>query len=260
MLLVIDAGNTNIVFALYDGKDKRGSWRIATDAQRTADQYAVWLNSVMALKGLKAGAISCAIIGSVVPDATFNLQRLCIDHLEATPLIIGRDKLDYGIDIHMDRPEEVGADRILNAVAAFERYGGPAIVIDFGTATTFDIVGADGSYSGGIIAPAAGHSLDALHRIAAKLPRVDIAKPESVIGKSTVSGMQSGIYWGYVSLIEGLVKRIQLEYGATMRVIATGGLAPMFAGSTDAIDDVDPDLTLRGLVLVYQRNAHLCAA
>ncbi len=255
LLLAVDVGNTNIVFALYREMDKVGSWRISTDAHRTADQYAVWLHSVLTLKQIAIGSIDQAIIGSVVPDATFNLERLCLEHLDTRPLIVGRDPLQFGVPVEMDRPEEVGADRIVNAVATYERYGGPAIVVDFGTATTFDVVGENGAYCGGIIAPAAGHSLDALHRVAAKLPRVDIVRPARVIGKSTVSGMQSGIYWGYIGLIEGLIRRIEAEYGREMQVIATGGLAPMFAEATDSIDSVDPDLTLRGLVLVYRRNA-----
>ncbi len=254
MLLAIDVGNTNIVFALFDGADKRGQWRSATDPRRTADEYAVWLGNLMAMRGFDPHAIQNAIIASVVPDATFNLRRLCEEHLRCQPMVVGETGVDLGIRIAVDRPEEVGADRLVNAVAGYDRYGGPAILIDFGSATTFDVVGNDGAYLGGVIAPAANHSLDALHRVAAKLPKVDIVRPRSVIGTGTVTAMQSGIYFGYLGLIEGLVSRIQAELGTSSRVIATGGLASMFADATDSIEVADPDMTLRGLLLIFQRN------
>jgi len=187
-----------------------------------------------------------------VPAATYNLVKLCRDYIEAEPLVVGQPEVDLGIPV---RAQQVGADRLVNAVAAFERYGGPLIVIDFGTATTFDIIGEDGGYEGGVIAPAAEHSVDALYRMAAQLPRVAIEPPEQVIGRATVPAMKSGVYWGYVGLIEGLVARIKAEYGKPMKVIATGGLAPVYAEATEVIEVTEPDLTLRGLILIQRANA-----
>lgn len=254
MLLAIDAGNTNIVFAIYEGDVQRGSWRCATDPRRTADEYAVWLSQLMALRGLIPKDVTEAILGSVVPGATFNLIRLCRDHFGTAPLVVGDPSVELGIVVNLDRPEEVGADRLVNAVAAAVGYEPPLIIIDFGTATTFDVVDSRGSYCGGAIAPGINLSLEALHMAAAKLPRVDIVQPDRVIGKGTVSAMQSGIFWGYIGLIEGLVLRIRAEYGAQMTVIGTGGLAVLFAKATNVIEHVDRDLTLRGLRLIHQRN------
>ena len=251
MLLVIDQGNTNAVFALYEGERQRGKWRASKDPRRTADEYAVWLTQLMALKDLKLSDIEEAIIASVVPAANFNLVTFCQKYLNTEPMVVGQAGIDIGIPV---RAEQVGADRLVNAVAAFERHGGPLIVIDFGTATTFDIVGEDGGYDGGIIAPAAEHSVEALYRMAAQLPRVAIEPPEQVIGRATVPAMKSGVYWGYVALIEGLVARIKAEYGKPMKVIATGGLAPTYAEATKAIEEVDPDITLRGLRLIHRAN------
>ncbi len=255
MLLVIDSGNTNVVFAVYDGDEQRAQWRASSDPRRTADEYAVWLTQLMALKKLTPGDINHAIIANVVPAATFNLKQLCTRYFATEPLVVGDRGVNLGIPVRIERPEQVGADRLVNAVAAHQDYGGPLIVIDFGTATTFDIVGADGAYEGGIIAPAAQHSVEALYRVAAQLPRVTIEPPEQVIGKATVPAMKSGVYWGYVGLIEGIVARIKSEYGTAMKVIATGGLAPLFAEATDAIEASDQDLTLRGLVLIWRANA-----
>ncbi len=255
MLLVIDQGNTNAVFAVYKGDDQRGKWRASTDAKRTADEYAVWLAQLMALRDLALADIEEAVIASVVPAATYNLVKLCRDYLETEPLVVGRPEVNLGIPV---RAQQVGADRLVNAVAAFERYGGPLIVIDFGTATTFDIIGEDGGYEGGVIAPAAEHSVDALYRMAAQLPRVAIEPPEQVIGRATVPAMKSGVYWGYVGLIEGLVARIKAEYGKPMKVVATGGLAPVYAQATEAIEITEPDLTLRGLILIQRANAGKC--
>ncbi len=252
MLLVIDQGNTNAVFAVYEGERQRGKWRASTDAKRTADEYAVWLAQLMALRDLELADIEEAVIASVVPAATYNLVKLCRDYVETEPLVVGRPEVDLGIPV---RAQQVGADRLVNAVAAFERYGGPLIVIDFGTATTFDIIGEDGGYEGGVIAPAAEHSVDALYRMAAQLPRVAIEPPEQVIGRATVPAMKSGVYWGYVGLIEGLVARIKAEYAKPMKVIATGGLAPVYAEATEAIEVTEPDLTLRGLILIHRANA-----
>jgi type III pantothenate kinase len=257
MLLAIDSGNTNVVCAVYDGDELRGSWRAATNPNRTADEYAVWLIQLMALSGLAPGDIGATIIGSVVPEATFNLVRLCQRYFGSEPLMVGRPDCFLGIGVDVDMPkEEVGADRVANAVAAQDRYQPPLIVLDFGTATTFDIVDRMGNYCGGVIAPGINLSLRALDMAAAQLPRIGIRRPPTVVGRSTVPAMQSGVFWGYVGLIEGLVQRIRAERGEAMEVIATGGLAPLMAGATEVINRVDPDLTLWGLRLIYRRNSN----
>lgn len=253
MLMVVDAGNTNIVFAVHDGETWVGIWRIATDDQRTSDEYAVWLLSLFNLSGLKPGQIERAVIGTVVPAALYHLRRLCRAYFKVEPLV-ARAQLDWGFPIRIDNPDEVGADRLLNALAAHQAYGGPLVVVDFGTATTFDVVDRDGGYLGGVIAPGINLSIEALHKAAARLPRIGIGRPQAVIGRSTVPAMQSGVYWGYVGLIEGLVARIQAEYGGPLKVIATGGLAPLLAEGTMAIERIDPDLTLDGLRLLALRN------
>jgi type III pantothenate kinase len=255
MLLVIDAGNTNIVFAVHDGKDVRAEWRAVTETTRTADEYAVLLSPLLALNGLTFDDLDSAIIATVVPAALFDLRLLCRRYLKCEPLVVGDPNLDLGIEIHIDRPEAVGADRLVNTVAAHERYKGALIVVDFGTATTFDIVSARGDYEGGVIAPGANLSAEALHKGAAMLPRVAIQRTQSVIGKDTVPAMQSGLFWGYIGLIEGLVARIKDEYGEPMTVIGTGGLANLFHKQTTVIDHLDPDLTIRGLVMIHARNA-----
>lgn len=254
MLLAIDSGNTNIVFAVYDGDERRGEWRAASDAKRTADEYGVWLAQLMTIDGLKREDITEAIIATVVPETLFSLKTLCRKYFSSDPMIIGDPSVDIGVGVLVNAPDEVGADRLVNAAAAHWRYGGPLIVIDFGTATTFDIVDADGNYFGGVIAPGINLSLDALHMAAAKLPRVAVQKPDTVIGKRTVPAMMSGVYWGYVGLIEGLLSRIVAEFGSPMAVVATGGLAPLFAEATSSIQHLDPDLTLRGLAEVHRRN------
>ena len=254
MLLAIDSGNTNIVFAIYDGDERRGEWRAASDAKRTADEYAVWLTQLMAISGLSRDDVTAAIIATVVPETLFDLKSLCRNYFDTEPMIIGDPSVDIGVGILVNEPDEVGADRLVNAASAHWRYGGPLIVIDFGTATTFDIVDEKGNYYGGVIAPGINLSLDALHLAAAKLPRVAVQRPETVIGKRTIPAMMSGVYWGYVGLIEGLLSRIQTEFGSTMTVVATGGLAPLFAEATEAIQHLDSDLTLRGLAEIYQRN------
>ena len=255
MLLAIDAGNTNIVFAVYDGKDVRAEWRAVTKTTRTADEYAVLLAPLLSLNGLSFADFDAAIIATVVPAALFDLRQLCRRYLHCEALVVGDPSVDLGIEVRIDRPEAVGADRLVNAVAAHERYKGALIVVDFGTATTFDIVGANGDYEGGVIAPGVNLSAEALHKAAAMLPRVAVARTQSVIGKDTVPAMQSGLYWGYIGLVEGLVARIKEEYGKPMTVIATGGLAKVFYRQTPAIDHHDPDLTIRGLVQIYARNA-----
>jgi type III pantothenate kinase len=254
MLLAIDAGNTNIVFAVYDGDQVKAQFRASTKDTRTADEYYVWLAQLMQLEGLDPKDITAAIIACVVPQALFNLRRLCAKYFKQTPLVVGESDVDVGILINTDRPSAVGADRIVNALAAHRDYGGDLIVIDFGTATTFDIVGARGSYEGGIIAPGVNLSMEALHLAAAQLPRVAIERPQAVIGKDTVPAMQSGVYWGYLGLIEGLVTRIKAEYGKPMKVIATGGLANLFRQNTLMIEALDGDLTIRGLLYIYELN------
>ncbi|MGH6988603.1 MAG: type III pantothenate kinase [Stellaceae bacterium] len=254
MLLAINANNTNTVFAVWDGARLKGSWRAATAGQRTADEYVVWLDHLLALDGLGRADIDGAVIASVVPEVDFNLVTLCRKYCGTDPVIVGKAGVKLGIRALVDRPEEVGADRLINTVAAHDRYQGPLIVVDFGTATTFDVVDGDGNYAGGVIAPGINLSLRALHLAAAKLPAVPIRRPARVIGRDTVSHMQSGIYWGYVGLIEGLVKRIGDEFGAPLKTIATGGLAPLFDGSTPALGTVDPTLSLWGLRLIYELN------
>ena len=257
MLLAIDAGNTNTVFAVYDGEEQRGIWRAATDARRTADEHFVWLAQLMQVEGVSPKAVDAAIISTVVPASLFNLTRLCQRYFDTDAIVVGDPGVDLGIEVKLDNPGEVGADRLVNAVAAKSAYGGPLILIDFGTATTFDVIDAAGDYVGGIIAPGANLSMEALHMAAAKLPLVAVRQPQQVVGGNTVQAMQSGIFYGYVSLIEGLVERIRKEREEpNLRAIATGGLAPLFYGATDAIHAVDRDLTLRGLLEIYERNAH----
>ncbi len=254
MLLVIDSGNTNIVFAVFNGDRLVGEWRSSTRSDRTADEYGVWLGQLMDLEGISRKDVSHAIAASVVPANVFTLKTLCRRYFNTEPLVVGEPTVKLGLEVLMDRPEEVGADRLVNAVAAHSKYDGPLVIIDFGTATTFDVVDGDGNYRGGCICPGINLSLEALHSAAAQLPRVAIGRPQQVIGKATVPAMKSGIYWGYVGLIEGLCHRISQEFGAPMTVVATGGLAPLFMDATDAIQHLDQDLTLRGLLEIHRKN------
>ncbi|MGB4101238.1 MAG: type III pantothenate kinase [Alphaproteobacteria bacterium] len=255
MLLAIDAGNTNIVFAVFSGKELLGSWRAQTKADRTADEHAVFLRAWLKESKLDPGGLEAAIISSVVPDANFHLARLCTVYLKLQPLFIGDPRLDIGVKVRIDRPEEIGADRLVNTVAALAQHKPPFLIVDFGTATTIDYIDAAGDYCGGVIAPGANLSLQALHMAAAKLPRVAMAKPPSLIGTNTVGAMQSGIFWGYIGMLEGLVARMQEEIGQKTPVIATGGLSGLFATATDLFTHRDVDLTLRGLQIVYERNS-----
>jgi type III pantothenate kinase len=239
---------------VFDGDTMRGQWRAATDARRTADEHAVWFGQLMAREELKLGDIDHVVLSTVVPQCLSALRTLCERYCGCTPLVVGEPGVELGIGVNVAQPAEVGADRLVNAVGAHKRYDGPLIIIDFGTATTFDAVNADGSYEGGIIAPGINLSLEALHRAAAQLPRVAVSRPERVIAKSTVPAMQSGVYWGYIGLIEGIVGRMKDEYGGAMTVVATGGLAPLFSDGTSVIDETDPDLTIRGLLEIYRRN------
>jgi type III pantothenate kinase len=258
MLLAIDVGNTNIVFALCEGDRIVHRWRISTDGQRTADEYAVWLHQLMALEGVAMGTVDAAIISTVVPPTLFNLQRLCRKYFEVEPLVVAVGGIDMGLGIALPNPAEVGADRLVNAVAAHAIWPGDLIIIDFGTATTFDVVSADGAYQGGAIAPGINLSMEALYQAAAKLPRIAVEPPPGTlgaIGKGTVHAMQSGLFWGYVGLIEGLVARLAAEMPSAPTVIATGGLATLFQRHTPAIAHVDGDLTIRGLIRLHQLNA-----
>jgi type III pantothenate kinase len=255
MLLAIDSGNTNIVFAVFgDDGAVLGEWRSSTNANRTADEFGIWLQQLLQLQGLSREDINASIIATVVPATLFSLKTLCRKYFNCEPLVVGDEGVDIGIAVHVDRPDEVGADRLVNALAAHEKHGGPLIIVDFGTATTFDIIDENGGYVGGVIAPGVNLSSEALHQAAAQLPRVAVERPQNVIGTSTVPAMQSGIFWGYISLIEGLVKRIQKERNEEMDVIATGGLAPLFTQSTDVIRVADDELILRGLLAIYRRN------
>ncbi len=230
MLLAIEQGNTNTLFAVHDGESWIAQWRTATEASRTADEYAVWLTQLLAMRDIALASLSGCILSSVVPQLRIN------------------------------KPSEAGADRLVNAIGAHLVYPGDLIVIDSGTATTFDIIAADGAFEGGAIAPGINLSLQALHEAAAMLPRIAIQRPERVIGKDTVSNMQSGVFWGYVGLIEGMVTRIKAEWGRPMTVVGTGGVASLFEGATDSIDRFDPDLTIRGLLEIWRRNTHLRGA
>ncbi|MDA0239550.1 MAG: type III pantothenate kinase [Proteobacteria bacterium] len=255
MLLAIDSGNTNVVFAVFgdDGK-KQGEWRAATEANRTADEFGAWLEQLMARDGVTPGDIDAAIVATVVPDNLMHLQTLCSKYFDCDPLVVGSPDINLGIAINVDHPDEVGADRLCDAVAAHASYDGPLLILDFGTATTFDVVSADGSYEGGVICPGINLSLDALHSAAAQLPRVAVAQPPTVIGRSTIGQMQSGIFYGHVTMIEGMTKRICEEFGHDLTVIATGGLAGAFSSATGSIHHADPDLTLRGLLIIHQLN------
>lgn len=253
MLLAIDAGNTNLVFALVDGGEIKARWRIATDPRRTADEYAVWLHQLLELEGHSKSDVDAVIIGTVVPRALHNLEVLSAKYFHVQPLIAGQGTAAWPIALDVDEPHNVGADRALNAIAAHAKHEGDLIVIDFGTATTFDVVDFSGAYKGGIIAPGINLSLDALVTAAAKLPRVAIEAPEdvSVIGRTTESQMIIGIYWGYVAMLEGLTARLKSEIGRPVKVVATGGLATLFDKHTDVFDAVEPDLTVQGLSLLH---------
>lgn len=261
MLLAVDAGNTNLVFALVNGGTIKARWRIATDPRRTADQYAVWLHQLLELEGYSKSDVTAVMIGTVVPRALHNLEVLASKYFRVEPLIAGQGKAEWPLKLDVDEPHNVGADRALNAIAAHAKHEGDLIVIDFGTATTFDVVGSTGAYRGGIIAPGINLSLDALVSAAAKLPRIAIEAPtsNSVIGRTTESQMIIGIYWGYIAMIEGLTERMKREISGPVKVIATGGLATLFDKHTNAFDAIEPDLTIQGLSLLYDMAASTSA-
>ncbi len=252
MLLAINANNTNVKFGLFEGDRMVGDWRIRTESSRTSDEYMVWLSQLLALAGIDRALIKETIIATVVPQALFHLRMFCERHLAAPPLVIGEPGVELGIRVLMDKPNEVGADRLANAVGGHLLYPGPLIIVDFGTATSFDITDAEGNFIGGAIAPGINLSLEALHMATAKLPRIALEAPSRVIGKDTLGAMQSGVYWGYVGLIEGLVSRIAKEFGAPFTVIATGGLAPLFVGATPVIAHLEPEITMKGLVEIHR--------
>ncbi len=255
MLLAIDVGNTNIVFAVFDDDGNiAGQWRLSTIPGITADELADWLDRELASAEIEKNKISSAIISTVVPAMLDELKNLCRVYIGADPMVVGEVGVNLGIDVLVDNPDEVGADRLVNAVSVATNYKPPLIVVDFGTATTFDVIDENGNYAGGVIAPGINLSLEALHMATAKLPRVEVVKPANVIGKATKPAMQSGIYWGYVSIIEGIVKRIKDELGIEMDIIATGGLAGLFSEGTEVITSVDDNLTINGLYAIWNRN------
>lgn len=257
MLLAIDVGNTNLVFALVDGREIKTRWRIATDPRRTGDEYAVWLHQLMELEGYSRDDVTQVIIGTVVPRALHNLDVLAQKYFKVTPLVAGQGAAAWPMTLDVPDPASVGADRAINAVAAHASHAGDLVVIDFGTATTFDVIDADGAYKGGIISPGINLSLDALVNATAKLPRIAISAPadEKVVGRTTESQMLIGVYWGYVAMIEGLVTRLKAEIGRPTKVIATGGLAILFDKHTDAFDAIEDDLTIQGLAMLAQGAA-----
>ncbi|AUQ74920.1 type III pantothenate kinase [Phaeobacter sp. LSS9] len=253
MLLAVDCGNTNTVFSIWDGENFIGTWRTATDWRRTADQYYVWLNTLMRLQGIEAD-ITDMIISSTVPRVVFNLRVLADRYYNTRPLVVGKPDCLLPVSVRVDQGTNVGPDRLVNTVSGFDQYGGNLIVVDFGTATTFDVVAEDGAYIGGVIAPGVNLSLEALHQAAAALPHVDISKPQSVIGTNTVACMQSGVFWGYVGLVREICARIKAERDVPMKVISTGGLAPLFQQTADLFDAFEDDLTMHGLQIIHKYN------
>lgn len=254
MLLCIDTGNTNTVFALWNGDAFVGTWRTSTEHQRTADQYFVWLSTLMEGSALANVKIDEVVISSTVPRVVFNLRVLCDRYFNCRPLVIGKPDCRLPVPPRIDEGAVAGPDRLANAAAAHDRHGGNAIVVDFGTATNFDVVAEDGAYVGGVISPGVNLSLEALAAGAAALPHVDISQPEKVIGANTVACIQSGVFWGYSGLIEGIVARIKAEYQREMKVIGTGGLAPLFAQGDIRFDVIEDDLTMHGLTVIHKYN------
>ncbi|OGP34751.1 MAG: pantothenate kinase [Deltaproteobacteria bacterium GWC2_65_14] len=253
MLLVIDVGNTHTVLGVYQGERLLHHWRVWTDREKTSDEYGILVRNLYDGSHFSSEEIAAIVLSSVVPPLTPTIIELCVRYFGIQPLVVGPG-IKTGISIQMDNPKEVGADRIVNAVAAFARYNKACIVLDFGTATTFDYVSSKGDYMGGIIAPGAGISAEALFRQASKLPRVEIAKPPSVIGKNTVTAMQSGLFYGYLGLVEGIIDRMKRELGSDPVVVATGGLAGILAKESSKIHEIDENLTLEGLRIIYERN------
>ncbi len=256
MLLAVDCGNTNTVFSIWDGTEFIATWRTATEWQRTADQYYVWLSTLMILQKVDV-EITDMIVSSTVPRVVFNLRVLADRYFNTRPMVVGKAGCELPVDVRVDIGTAVGPDRLVNTVAGHDLYGGDLIVVDFGTATTFDVVAADGAYVGGVIAPGVNLSLEALHNAAAALPHVDISKPQAVVGTNTVACMQSGVFWGYVGLVREICARIKAERERDMRVISTGGLAPLFQQAVNLFDEFQDDLTMHGLTVIYKYNKEL---
>ena len=252
MLIAIDVGNTNSVIALFEGEQALATWRTSTSSTRTADEYAVWLSQLMSMAGFSFADITDCVISNVVPQSLFHFRNLSRRYFNCEPFVVSAASVP-GVEVKISKPSEAGADRLVNAVGAYVAYGGPLVVVDSGTATNFDVVGADGAFEGGVIAPGINLSMQALHEAAAQLPRVAIERPDTVIGKETVGAMQSGVFWGYIGLIEGLISRIKNEYPSPIKVVATGGIAALFQGATQSIDIFDSELTIRGLHEIYKR-------
>jgi type III pantothenate kinase len=253
MLLAIDCGNTNTVFSIWDGGAFVATWRTSTEWKRTADQYYVWLSTLMRLRGIDAD-ITDVIVSSTVPRVVFNLRVLADRYFNTRALVVGKSDCRLPIDVRVDAGTAVGPDRLVNTVGGFDLYGGDLIVVDFGTATTFDVSDRDGAYIGGVIAPGVNLSLEALHQAAAALPHVDVSKPPQVIGTNTVDCMQSGVFWGYIGLVKGICERIRAERDRPMKVISTGGLAPLFQQGEALFDEFDDDLTMHGLTVIHDYN------
>jgi len=254
VLLAIDVGNTNSKFALFSGDAIVAQWRLRTEAKRTADEYAAWVTQLMRLSEFEPSSVSGAILASVVPAVNVHIRRLCETYFKTRLLVVGEPDCHLGIKVLIDRPQEAGADRLVGVIAGYKKHGGPLVTVDFGSATTFDIADRDGNFVGGVLAPGVELTIESFYLMTARLPRIRVEKPATVIGRATVPAMQSGIFWGYVGLIESLLRRIRAEYGEPMKVVATGGLAAVFKEEIGLFDAIEPDLMSLGLLEIWRRN------